>query len=245
MTWRVQISGEKADLDALSKSFKDDDLCVIAEDDKYFLESTRLEIASAADEVLKIAGDILSVLSGVARLAYRARVPLSPGHVLRIHTDGRRDVFIQVSDALHIRGVLGNVTLTYSDGTCVTIETHDPSRDWVRAAEKDEAVSKALRLFGSDAEDWVGLYRLFEVIEQDVGGIMQIVATGWATEDSIRRFKHTANSPAVTGDLARHGREKTQPPKKPMDLSEASALIEVILHSWLRAKGEGICRQYT
>lgn len=239
MTWRVQISGEKLDLEALSKSFTDDDLRLVAEDNKYFLESKKFESTSASDEVLKMAGYFLAVLSGVARLAYGARTPLTPDHVFHIRPDGGKDVFVHLTETLHLRAVLSNVTVITSDGSKVMIETPDPALSWARVADKDEAVSKALRLFGIDAKDWVGLYRLFEVIEQDVGGIRQIDAAGWATEDSLRRFKHTANSPAITGDLARHGKENTQPPKNPMNLSEARSLIEVILHSWLRAKGEG------
>jgi hypothetical protein len=237
MTWRVQISGERLDIEALSKSFVDDDIRVATEGDNYFLESKRFEGASASGEVLKMAADLLAVLSGVARLAYGARMPLRAGHVFRLRPDGGEDVFVHVTETLHLRAMLGNVTIVTSDGSEVALETPDPARSWAKMADQNEAVSKALRLFGANAKDWVGLYRLWEVIEQDIGGIERIVAAGWATRDSLKRFKHTANSPIVVGDLARHGKEVTQPPKRPMDLSEARSLIEVILHSWLRAKG--------
>ena len=97
-------------------------------------------------------------------------------------------------------------------------------------------MAKAFRLIGNGANDWVSLYRLFEVIASDIGGIDEIDSNGWATKASLKRFKHTANSPAAAGDLARHGAESTAPPASPMDLSEAKALVTYIFHEWLRKK---------
>ena len=235
MTWRVQISGEKVDLEALSISFKDDDRRLVVEDDKYFLESLNFESTSDSAEVLKMAIDLAAVLSGVARLAYGARIPLMVGHIERVRPDGVKDVFVQLTGPPAMRALLGNLKVDAPGASEAETETADQPHRWIRVADEDEAVSKALRLFGSDAKDWVGLYRLFEVIQQDVGEI----AAEWATAKSIERFRRTANSPTASGDLARHGKERTQPPKNSMDLFEARALIEVILHCWMRAKDIG------
>lgn len=238
MIWRVQISGKKLDLEALSNPFTDGDLRLVAEDDKYFLESKEFESTSDADEVLKMAGNSLAVLSGVARLAYGARTPLTPGHILRINQNSQKDTFISLTDTLHVSATIGIVKIAISGESEVITDTSAPIRSWVRVATNDVAVSKALRLFGSEARDWVGLYRLLEVIEGDVGGIREIVAAGWATGNSLELFGRTANSVGAVGDLARHGKERTQPPETPMSLSEATSLVEVILHNWLRVKGK-------
>jgi hypothetical protein len=81
-------------------------------------------------------------------------------------------------------------------------------------------------LFGTQEHSWGSLYCLYEVIEEDVGSIDKIANEGWATKTSIKRFKHTANSPSAIGDAARHGKESTTPPARPMELGEARALIE-------------------
>ena len=91
-------------------------------------------------------------------------------------------------------------------------------------------------MLGADAHDWVGLYRLYEVIEADVGGEDKIVKAGWTTKKAIGRFTRTANSPDAIGDAARHGKQSGEPPPNPMDLSEAISLVKVILHNWLRTK---------
>jgi len=238
MTWRVQISGEKVDLDALANAFNNDDHRLFNDENQYFLESKKFENASGSNEVLTMANDLLGVLSGIARLEFGAIEPFKPGHVLRVRPDGRKDFFLP-TDALHFRVKLGKVKFIISGGRETNVENADPARSWASIAYKDEAVSKALRLFGKDANNWEGLYRLLEVIEADVGETGGIVAAGWATKRSLIRFKRTANSPSATGDLARHGKERTQPPKNPMTLPEAGDLIEVILHGWLRSKGNG------
>lgn len=93
-----------------------------------------------------------------------------------------------------------------------------------------------LRIFADGALDWVKLYRILEIVGLDVGDLDSIAVNGWATKAALRLFKHTANSPAAVGLDARHGAETTAPPKQPMTISEASALISSIVHAWLRSK---------
>ncbi len=103
---------------------------------------------------------------------------------------------------------------------------------------KDKAAEKCLRLFSyGDAISWVGLYRIYEVIEADVGGMKKIEKEAWSLPDDLDRFKHSANSVRVAGDKARHGKENTQPPKNPMTLDQASAYLRYLLESWISAKG--------
>ncbi|OQX10169.1 MAG: hypothetical protein BWK80_46020, partial [Desulfobacteraceae bacterium IS3] len=127
--------------------------------------------------------------------------------------------------------------ITDSDGKIIE-EFHmaDPINDWIRIANSDDNVATVLRLIGSKGSDWVNLYRIFEVIQKDVGRTDKIVSNGWATETSLKRFKHTANSPTSIGDEARHGKEPTSPPAKPMGIHEAKSFIENIIHNWFNSK---------
>ncbi|MGH7884376.1 MAG: hypothetical protein ACRENO_01630, partial [Thermodesulfobacteriota bacterium] len=65
---------------------------------------------------------------------------------------------------------------------------------------------------------------------------IKIVEKEWTTKKEIKRFKHTANSPSVLGEDARHGEENTQPPLKPMTLLEARQFIEKLIHNWISTK---------
>jgi len=83
-------------------------------------------------------------------------------------------------------------------------------------------------------DSWDTLYKIFEVIEGDVGRL--ILDLKWMSKTQKRRFTQTAQSPQVIGDEARHGRQKEQPPKKPMPLQEAIDMITQTTHEWINYK---------
>lgn len=238
MNWEIQIVGDVSDLKELSKSLIDDELRVIERSGQYFLESARFDGLSTPEEVTSVATDILLLLTGSVRLALSGRTPIKIANIARVREDGGRDIFVTVSETIHVRAMIG-LEIQRNDGTVEVFNPADKVPEWIKLGLSEEKVAKVLRLFGTNEHDWVSLYRLYEVIEADIGGIEKIASKGWATKTSIKRFKHTANSPSAVGDASRHGKESTLPPGKPMNLAEARSLIEVILHSWLSSKSGG------
>ena len=237
MNWEVQIAGDVTDLKELSKSLKDDELRVIKRDDQYFLVSVRFYGLATPEEVTSVATKILQMLTASARLALGGRTPIEIANIARIREDGGKDIFVSVSETVHVRDMIG-IEIHRKDGTVEAFNPADKVPEWVKIGLSDEKVAKVLRLFGTNEHDWISLYRLYEVIEDDIGGMEKITGKGWATKTLVKRFKHTANSPSAVGDTSRHGKESTSPPKNPMILAEAKSLIEVIMHSWLRSKLE-------
>ena len=235
MEWMVCIKGDDFDLQELSKSLTSPELCLISEDNEYYLKSTNFNQLKSTDEVRHKAEEILSLINGASKLVLGTRKPLTMGVALKIKDDGGREGFVFVSETLTLRETFGVVKIL-QDGTIQEVHQADPIPDWIKVAQGDENVAKVLRLLGNVGYDWVNLYRIYEVMEEDVGGISKITQEGWATETAIRRFKHTGNSVGAIGDEARHGIETTQPPKNPMTFSEAKSLIETIVHNWLRSK---------
>ncbi|MCF6153178.1 MAG: hypothetical protein E3K38_12990 [Candidatus Kuenenia stuttgartiensis] len=233
--WEVQLSGDALDLKELSKSLVDDELRVLGRDGQYFLESNRFESLINSKEVASLAADILKVLTGAVRLSIGGRTPLQVVNTAMISPDGCKDVFVTVSDRVHVRATM-SIEIARSDGTKEVFHPAHSIPLWIKVALTDQNVAKALRLFGTDEHNWVSLYRLYEVIVGDIGDSEKIVSKGWATKSSIRRFKRTANSPSAVGDDSRHGKESSTPPPDPLDIGEAKALVEFILHNWLRSK---------
>jgi len=235
MEWMVCIKGDDFDLQELSKSLTSLELCLVKEENEYYLKSTSFNHLMNAGEVGEKAQEILTLINGASRLALGTRRPLTTGVVMKIKDDGSKEGFCHVPEQSTLREAIGITTIS-SDGTIQEIHQADPIPDWVKLAQNNQNVARALRLLGNIGYDWVNLYRIYEVVEDDVGGISKITQGGWATETAIRRFKHTGNSVGAIGDEARHGIETTQPPKNPMTFSEAKSLIETILHNWLRSK---------
>lgn len=235
MKWEVQINGNVHDLRELTKSLLSDELRITERDGQYYLVTTRFENLVSSEEVRALASEMLPILTGTVRLSLGGRTPLRIMNVARVKDDGIREVFVVITETIHVRDSF-SVEIQRSDGTVEMISPTNKVQEWVNLGLSDPKVAKALRLFGTEDYNWVNLYRLYEVIEDDVGGMDKIIKRRWVTKGAIKHFKHTANSPTATGDASRHGKESTTPPSNPMELGEARALIEMILHNWLRFK---------
>jgi len=74
------------------------------------------------------------------------------------------------------------------------------------------------------------------MVESDIGGEKKLVKMGWGSTHQLKRFKHSANSVAVAGDSARHGRELGDPPRDPMSIDEAIAYCKYLLQAWFDSK---------
>ena len=235
MKWEIQICGDAHDLRELAKSLTNDDLRIIEKNGHFFLEAIRFSNLTTSEEVTAVASDFLPILTGATRLSLGGRTPLHIANIAKVREDGGRDIFVSVKDSIHLRDTV-SLKITRSDGSIEAANPADKVPDWINATLKNPNVAKALRLLGTDEHSWVSLYRLYEVIEADVGGIDKIAGEGWASKKAVRRFKRTANSVGAIGDSARHGRDSKTPPPNPMHLGEAVSLVEGILHNWLGSK---------
>lgn len=112
----------------------------------------------------------------------------------------------------------------------------DPSQ-FVSLGLHNEAVAKALRLFSGHL-DWVNLYRIFEVIVEDVPKV-DLIRLGWATHDDCNAFTGSANNASVTGDSARHGKIGEGVPRSTMSLANAQRFVSGLLRTWLEMKSVG------
>jgi hypothetical protein len=235
MTWKIRIAGNQHDIEELKRSFSGVSISVTKGNDGDYLEHEQFAACKTADEVLQISSKVLAILNGATRLALGGNSVITESGVLQEREDGTSQFYMHVSETINVRDSF-SITVMDSDGNVVEeIHPADEVPVWVSLGLKDEAVEKVFRLFGLQ-HDWVGLYRIYEVIEHDAGGIDAIANNDWARKSSLKLFKHTANSPGAIGDDARHGKEASAPPPKPMLLSEGRALIETLVHYWLRAK---------
>ena len=130
--------------------------------------------------------------------------------------------------------ITGSMHLTFGGRKSTT------AKDLLKLADESVHVAKALRLQCQDM-DWVNLYRLLEVVREDVGGNDQIDANGWAKKDEINKFTGSANNSSVIGDAARHGIiDGSGQPSEIMTLREARRLIRSIVLRWIEAQALSI-----
>ena len=240
MTWMVYLAGDTSGLSALAQSLTGTDINVSHDGQDYILTSDRFTPADDAAVVRQKAEDMVALLNGGSRLALDATQSIRVGAVYRRRDDGLRDIFVFPEPlVIQFRVISPTVKVTHTDGTVEEFHPADPVKLWVALALSNDAVANVFRLLSSGTLDWVNLYRIFEIIAADVGGLDAIASDGWGTKASMKLFKHTANSPSALGLDARHGAETTQPPPQPMLISEARTLINSLIHAWLRAKTGG------
>lgn len=232
MEWEVQIKGNSTDLQELSKSVNGPELEIINKDDNYYLKSIRFESISTPEDIRNSLEELLALINGAAWLAIDARTPIHAVSIAQVREDGSRNFFKDFENTLPLRDTVDTI-IVRGDGTVVPTYPADQVPGWIRSAQQNPNVAKVFRLLGAGNLDWVNLYRLYEIIKKDIGGIKEIAKRGWATKESLKRFKRTANSPDSIGDDARHGAQFTNSPKNPMALGEARSLLKVILHNWL------------
>lgn len=234
MPWFVEVVGDASELAMLAEGLTDASACLTQEAEHYQLSSTRFEASTDPGEVESIAVAILSQISGAARLILGSPSSFSPGNIVCIDDDGRRNDFLMTKPGvLQLRTFPVTVAIGRADGTQEVRRPADPIRKLVNAAGNDANLAKALRLRDRAAFGWSDLYRLFEVVEHGVGADL-IVKQSWATVAEIKRFRHTANSVGASGDDARHGTESTTSPAAPMSLGEGQRFVDALLELWLR-----------
>jgi len=242
--WQMQVNGDQRDLEFLANIFEVGAQKVLRDPqgDGYLYESDAFRSCSSSEEVEQIGGRELAILSGILKLERDARAVLQYGAVHKLYQDGRRDIFVRIKESVQARVDVGAVTVQVTDAGGSVVATPSPPQP--RAAKlltlsvADEAVEKVLRLLSApDVITWVGLYRLHEVIEANVGGQHTLEKMSWGSAEGLRRFKHSANSVQVGGDHSRHGSEQQAPPRNPMSLAEAEAYVKYIVQAWLASKG--------
>lgn len=99
----------------------------------------------------------------------------------------------------------------------------------------DKRVSLVLVLVG-EPPSWPALYKILDVIEEDVGGERALERIGWVPARDLRRFTRSANAIENTAKGGRHARSdyRLGDPSQAMELREASAMIEHLVQRWLR-----------
>lgn len=213
MEWFVQIRGESYDLEELSRCLNSPELCVTKEGENFVLKSKDFNCLKNFEDVEDEARVTLALINGAARSNLGMLKPLMVASVERVNEDGTRELSVSRPITYNVRG----------RGKADTIP------NWVAIAREDENVAKALQLLSVSPHNWVSLYKIEEIIEDDVGHQCNIARKkkvsqkeirrymekqGWANKTTIEHFAGTANSPDAIGCEARHAVRKGEEPYK-------------------------------
>jgi hypothetical protein len=237
--WSVRLQGAASDLEHLALYFASPPARVIkdSDDESYLLLQDSFDTCRTSDEVHALAVDQASILSGILTLVRQSRESLRVGAVYKQHPNGTKEIFLCAREILQVTDE-STAIVTDAKGNVITSSMSVPRTVALSAlAVRDASVAKAMRLIAaSDASSWVGMYRLYEIIEANMGGERSMQDLNCGSRDVLKRFKHSANSVAIAGDAARHGKECGLPPSNPMSFEEAGAYLNYLLETWLASK---------
>lgn len=231
--WRVALTGDAHDLTDAAKLFTASDPGVVEEGSAFYLRSSGFEAFTDPQEVLESAAAALPLLNGVAR----TYLPEFKGMTLRAAAVERIDEKtsrVQELVATEVRVVVEEER-AFSNGTAVG-GTQREVASRLAGASSDDRVARALAIYGSIGDTWVGLYMVLDVLSDDLGGDDAVKKSGFAPRAKITLLRRTANSYAAAGLVARHATEKYEAPDKPMSLREGKKVVGRLLDGWLQSK---------
>ncbi|MBD1890961.1 hypothetical protein [Coleofasciculus sp. FACHB-SPT9] len=232
--WLVLLEGKESYLRNLTDLLRSPECSVIKEEGSYYLSSSRFDLITDEVQVCACATELLTRINAAAMVYFGDVKPFTLDVIVRVDEDGKRNRECLLSATWTIEDFGFDIQWDGSEDF-----SQHPSylETWIKiaGAEPDDKIKKVFRIL-TERKDWVNLYKVYEVVQEDVG--KRITEDGWATKKKTECFSRTAQSPGAIGDDARHGVEKSEPPKNPMSLLEAQRLIIVIVRKWLEWKSK-------
>jgi hypothetical protein len=228
--WFARLQGHQSDLEALAELLQSGSINVSRrEDDGYWYVwgsvFAGLEDSSA---VRKRGLEVVETLNGVGALYGIQKV--SARDVVEVTKAGVRKNTIAVAELITARSRVRAVAVVSGpDGKPKENENARAFRQILQLARTDERVWDALH-FLAQQQNWSNLYKVFEIIGDDVGEQVHDLAD----RKKLGAFKATAQSRKLLGDEARHASEKCPEPHNPISLEEARQLIRQLVGNWLR-----------
>lgn len=229
MGWIIEVKGRETDLELLASQLKNNDLKVIKKNAKYFLESEQVNDDSSPEHVRD----------------FREKYSMLLSSMLELHVSGSKGVtiefYFQDENGRQINYIWCNAVLP-SLTTSATISgigdcaQQIPIQSSLAVAEKSPAVKQVAKLVYEDGFSWDNLYKIYEIIRNDLNGGKNLGNKHYVHSSELSRFTNTCNSPDILGNNARHGVQKGNPPKEPMSIEEALDFIREMACGWIKEK---------
>lgn len=233
MEWCVTISCTELLAKELIKVFNIPYMTILEENENIILKSDSFKDLNSKDEVKEKATKMLTTIIGITKYKLNPDETINIDHIYSVDENGNKHAFIEIRDTI---SVSDSVFLKVTDKNGNLIKQRDSSdilRDLVILSQQDPSVDKVLAHIRHDFETPSGFYKIYEIIQEDVGNIPK---KGWCSKSKLDAFKHSCNSPEVFGAAARHAKSNGSKPKKCMTLIEAKSIVVSIVDQWLNEK---------
>ena len=195
------------------------------------LMSDAFQDADDSFAIHALAGDMLRLINGIARVRLDRPKPIGLGNVRRCRGGGK-DAWVFPEPA-QVRLHMGTPPIAIN-GVLVSPRSWEPC---VELANRDERVWAVLT-FLAISPTWHSLYAALDTILKDrrTGGRRGVTTWANVPADQLELFCRTANSSRAVGAEGRHGPDYVPPPH-PMAFTEAEELVGHVVNCWLDELG--------
>jgi len=228
---KAHLAGEDFDLDTLAEIFQEGDPKVTRDSEGYWLESADLDpYIDDGARLQQEATALLNLINGTARvLKSSAHHPVTLSGTFESHgPDGSRRDAVVVASAAELRGrvkITADGVVTNSAGEVTP--PGSPTPQIMLLAKSNDDVHEVLDLLAVSDLDWVGLYKIFEVIRAAAGGKALV------SDPGLSDFTGSANLQGASGSKARHARPTGTAPRNVLSLAEGEAFIRRLVNRWV------------
>jgi len=225
--WAVGLVGGLWELAEIAPHFTGE-IRVRDDADGWELTATRFDEADDATVVRTLAGEMLALINGVARIRLDRPDPISLGNVRRYREGGGKDAFVFPEPA-RAKVRMGTPTIMVN-GVTVSPRSWEPD---IELAARDTKVQGALAFLGT-VPTWHSLYAALDTVLKDprTGRRDGVKRWGGVSDVHLRTFTATANSFSAVGVHARHG-PGTPAPRMSMTLEAGEDLVGRIVERWV------------
>lgn len=226
--WAVQLEGSHDFLERLEANLQMPDLRCFSVGNRFYLMSKTFQNHKSSELVYNEAKKVISVIAGIAAI----NLNLWPSSVLQIVSVVELDDEMKV--VKHHAYAVSDFTVQVRDALNSEDNVLNDLEKWVNLASVSGAVAKVFRLLRFGIDDYVNSYRVYEIINHDMGKNLRCLGV---TDRESRRFTATANHPALSGDESRHGFIGGDPPKgEPMSPGDIERFIYRMVNRWIHHK---------
>ncbi|WP_162834189.1 hypothetical protein [Amycolatopsis circi] len=235
MTVRAWLTGRTSDLEILARHFDGRKPTVgRGDDDNFYLASDPFDdLFDQGDALHEAAKCEIALVNGITSALEQSFQPVELTG--RFDDDsGRRHGVVFAELAI---GVTATASVTATVNGKEVLPPPSQAPELVAVARDHPDATEALSILTKAKGDagWADLYKVFEIIRENVGGQPRLIEKQWKTKIEISAFTASANSPHVSGSAARHARMQAGKPQHTMSLSEGRAMISDLLIAWLQA----------
>ena len=228
--WLIEITSDtNLDMDAFRKAIQLSGIETLAQQGRTFVRTERVQHLAHPGEVKKVGEELLEVLNGIVGVECPHYTGVKLKGLIRVFQDGTSQGIVDAPFS-----VLGLHEVRKLREYIETATSQAKAMDGL--AYSDENVREALRVFSLRDDPFMNLYKVFEIVRDDVGGVDAIAHHFGISKAKIKHFTGTANHSESIGRQSRHARSKGTPVKLPMSSGDARELIRSMMQGWITSK---------